>query len=313
LAAVFLPLTASAQQITETAGSRALGMGGAFVAVADDATSVYWNPAGLATGSPAGMTIGWVDFQSGNQSDPPTAGAARRNSKFVSLGTWPVGLSYGQFAETSLAPTLDGLRVDSLRLSQYGASLLQTLTPGLVVGSTVKYVRGTVVSALATGATSREALKAAADLEGRTSGHFDLDLGAMADFGRARVGLSVRNMLQPTFEGVAGNAIRLLKQARLGIAVMPTNGLTLAMDLDLDTVDLRDGPRRILAFGGEDRIGRRLAVRGGMRWSLEGSKRQVGTAGVSVSLGRNLWVDSHYSHGKQDADRGFGAALRAGF
>src|SRR5579872_2550899 len=29
-------------------GARALGMGGAFVAVADDATSAYWNPAGLS-------------------------------------------------------------------------------------------------------------------------------------------------------------------------------------------------------------------------------------------------------------------------
>src|SRR5213083_1097212 len=28
-------------------GARALGMGGAFVAVADDATAPYWNPAGL--------------------------------------------------------------------------------------------------------------------------------------------------------------------------------------------------------------------------------------------------------------------------
>src|SRR5690349_19445035 len=29
------------------AGARALGMGGAFLAVADDATAAYWNPAGL--------------------------------------------------------------------------------------------------------------------------------------------------------------------------------------------------------------------------------------------------------------------------
>ena len=27
-----------------------LGMGGAFVAVADDGSAIYWNPAGLATG-----------------------------------------------------------------------------------------------------------------------------------------------------------------------------------------------------------------------------------------------------------------------
>ena len=34
-------------QVFETFGVRALGMGGAFVAVADDATATYWNPAGL--------------------------------------------------------------------------------------------------------------------------------------------------------------------------------------------------------------------------------------------------------------------------
>ena len=32
-------------------GTRAEGMGSAFVAVADDASAVYWNPAGIATGS----------------------------------------------------------------------------------------------------------------------------------------------------------------------------------------------------------------------------------------------------------------------
>ena len=34
-------------------GARALGMGGAFVGVADDASATYWNPAGLA------WTNGW--------------------------------------------------------------------------------------------------------------------------------------------------------------------------------------------------------------------------------------------------------------
>ncbi|HYW68302.1 MAG TPA: hypothetical protein VE960_01750, partial [bacterium] len=29
-------------------GARAMGMGGAFVAVADDVTALHWNPAGLA-------------------------------------------------------------------------------------------------------------------------------------------------------------------------------------------------------------------------------------------------------------------------
>ena len=52
--ALFLPLTLPASLHAQTfggVGTRAEGMGGAFVAVADDASAVYWNPAGIATGA----------------------------------------------------------------------------------------------------------------------------------------------------------------------------------------------------------------------------------------------------------------------
>src|SRR3982074_3752673 len=44
------PVTARAQRY-EDIWVRAQGMAGAFVAVADDATATWWNPAGLATGA----------------------------------------------------------------------------------------------------------------------------------------------------------------------------------------------------------------------------------------------------------------------
>jgi hypothetical protein len=308
------PAAASAQQIIESTGSRALGMGGAFVAVADDATAVYWNPAGLASGGPAGMSVGWADFRTGNQRGSPAPGPTRRTSKFISLGTWPIGLSYGRFQESALTGFPGGgTRFDTFTMSQFGATILQTVTPGLVIGSTVKYVRGAIASGLATGVSARSALAAAAEMERPSTGHFDFDLGAMADFRRARLGLTVRNLQQPEFSDVAGNTIKLRRQARLGLAVLPTNGLTLAMDLDLDTADLRDGPRRILALGGENRFGHRWALRGGVRWSLEGSQQTVGAVGLSLGVRRNLWLDGHYTQGRLEADRGFGGALRAGF
>jgi hypothetical protein len=314
LTALSWPLAASAQQVVESAGSRALGMAGAFVAVADDATAVYWNPAGLASGSPGAMTIGWVDFRTGDRKAPPAPGPTRRTSRFVSLGTWPIGLSYGKFQETALVAAPSGATTaQTFGISEFGASVVQTVTQGLVVGSTLKYVRGSVISGPVQGVSTEEALKNAAALTGDSSSHLDFDLGAMADLGRARLGLSVRNLREPTFTGAAGTAVTLRRQARFGLAVLPRDGLTLAMDVDLDTVDLRDGPRRIAAVGIEDRLGSRWAIRGGVRWSLEGARRTVAAVGASLALRPKFWLDAHYTEGRIDADRGFGVALRAGF
>ncbi len=46
---LFVPLLASGNFIEMETGARAMGMGGAFVAVADDVTALHWNPAGLAS------------------------------------------------------------------------------------------------------------------------------------------------------------------------------------------------------------------------------------------------------------------------
>ncbi len=48
-ALALVPVTASANFVETELGARAMGMGGAFVAVADDVTALHWNPAGLAS------------------------------------------------------------------------------------------------------------------------------------------------------------------------------------------------------------------------------------------------------------------------
>ena len=314
LAILLLPAAASAQQIFESVGCRALGMAGAFVAVANDASAVYWNPAGLANGPLGGATIEWSQFRTGDPKAPAGASTGR-DSKLMSLGSLPLGLSYVRLQETSLNSVAGApLTAQSLSLSQYGVTLLQTVTRGLVVGTTLKYVRGTLTSESASGTTNDEVLQHAANLSGRTTSAFDVDLGVMIDAQYVRVGLTVRNLRQPTFTDVAGTAIQLKRHARMGVAVLPTSGLILAVDLDLDTVSLRDGPRRMLAFGGEQRLGSAFAIRGGTRWNLEGDRHLVGAFGASVLIRRGAWLDGQVTRGGSMAtDRGFGIALRGVF
>ena len=108
------------------------------------------------------------------------------------------------------------------------------------------------------------------DLDGPGENHFDFDIGLMADLEKVRLGFTGRNLLEPQFRAMQERQSRCNGMTRAGVAFLPGAGLTLAMDVDLDTVDLRDGLRRMIALGGEGRLGSRVAVRGGVRWNLEG-------------------------------------------
>jgi hypothetical protein len=289
-------------------------MAGAFVAVADDPTAAYWNPAGLAGVRSAEFTFEWSRFQNGKWEGAAVPGPGRRSVTFSSVAGSPLGLSYGRFSSSVLVDDgLGGTRVETLVTREFGVTVLQALVPGFVIGATPKYVRAHLSGASVTGLSVPEAIDFGSDLDGRTSSAFDLDLGLMADLDRFRVGLTWKNLMTPDFPDEAGNVVTLPRFTRLGVAVLPADGLTLAMDIDLDTVDLRDGLRRMIAIGGESRLGTHLQVRGGVRWNLEGLRRPVTALGASLVLRPGLWLDGHWSRGQSDEDRGFGFALRAGY
>ena len=85
--ALFLPVSALAQ----STGTRAAGMGEAFVAVADDATSIYWNPAGMATGAYLSFVLDYGQ----NRAEPPspdgTPGGCGGSQHFIGFTLPPFG------------------------------------------------------------------------------------------------------------------------------------------------------------------------------------------------------------------------------
>jgi len=291
-----VPATA---QTFETAGARALGMGGVFVAVADDVTAIWWNPAGLATGGFFGLAVERHQFE---QRRPRVFGPpapAERSSFFLGAGSLPIGLSYVRTRETyQTNGPLDEPLVRDLIAHQAGVTVLQSITNAFVVGGTLKYVRGIAGSGLSGEPIDSEAGNA-----------LDADLAFMAMAGPLKAGVTVRNVLSPEFEAPDGARLELPLLARAGVSYLPTSSLTLAFDVDLRPLSLPGDRRRMLAFGAEYRL-TRLGLRAGARFDSIGQVNPLGTVGGSFAVRNGIWVDLWAAAGGRDADRGWGLAGR---
>ena len=141
-------------QLYEDIGTRAQGMSGAFVAVADDATAVWWNPAGLATGAYFNAIVEKGPGDPTRKSRRHRSGASRNGDRFCN-GAAVAGLQFlppacqSNVRSDSTEPLLqsrqdDGgvAQVRSRALSQLGVTVDQIARDHLVVGSTLKIVRG---------------------------------------------------------------------------------------------------------------------------------------------------------------------------
>jgi hypothetical protein len=125
-------------------------MGGEFVALADDPSGVYWNPAALVTGPFVGAAFeGQVNERRGRLS-----GADRRRTLLVTLAIPAAAVSYWRVHTDEVTPTGDatqagrddpavaGSALQSLVTHTIGLTVVQPVTEGVSVGATLRYVRG---------------------------------------------------------------------------------------------------------------------------------------------------------------------------
>ena len=312
-------------QTVESTGSRALGMGGAFVAVANDSSAVWWNPGGLAEGPFFDSAVTWTTTEV-DQGAP----IGRNNVSGFFVGTPPAGFSYYQI-RIQESPTAGGqpgredeqggIPLRSLSATQLGVTLVHSLFSSVHAGATLKYVRGSVGAGFGSVTSSgADLLDDAGDLDrGDTEHKFDMDIGVLGVAGPMRFGAVVRNVFELEFDGDDPSLppVKLPRQVRFGAALdASTVGLPLTVALDVDALryDSPWGDRRVVAVGAEHWVvKRRLALRGGARFNTVGREEKTGTAGVSVGVRAGLYLDGHVVRGGDAGERGWGVAARVSF
>jgi hypothetical protein len=302
-------------QTIETVGERAMGMGGAFVAVADDSSATWWNPAALAAGPFLDVAAGWSRTEFREDGEP----RGRTTPVAVSLSTPPVGVSYYRFRITDIQPvgptvTPPAGREDgrvgvgrSLRLHDVGVTLLSSIFPGVHVGTTLKFLHGSVE-------------QTSGDLGSTSESQFDADLGVLAVAGPWRIGGVVRNLRAAEFGGTNGDGIRLPRQGRIGVAFdgaarRGSNAAwTASADVDVASYATVTGDRRVIAAGAERWLfGKRIGVRGGGRFNQVGHKERSATGGVSAAIRSGMFIEAHAVAGGSDDERGWGVGGRVSF
>ena len=243
LLAIALALLATSADATssgqQTLGARAIAMGGAFAAVASDASAVHWNPAALATLQRQELGFGYADR--------------------FGLGLNQSYLAYSLPIADDHALGFDWFNLDfddsELGAGQNKINFAYGYRNG--IGALKPYIGSTAIG------VAGKYRSLSVDLDGNqltsASGWgFDLGLLAPLPFG-VRLGLSVQDLGGTSLAHDGGVSEQLYDtRYRLGLAHKPIEGLTIAAGLD-----------DALRFGAEYWVRGLLALRAGVLTELD--------------------------------------------
>lgn len=201
-----VPLTA--QRITKTGttaagflgidvGARAISMGGAYVAVANDPSAMFWNPAGIARASNMGATFNHSNWLAGLNFN--FAGFIARVGQLGTVGVSATFLSMASMDRTTVShPEGTGEQFDA-GSTALGLTFARNLTDRFTIGGSVKYIDEFIWHSSATGLAFDLGTIYSTHLSGLTIGMSITNYGA-------KMSMSGRDMLtqvdvDPTIEG----------------------------------------------------------------------------------------------------------------
>jgi hypothetical protein len=246
-------------------GARPLGLGGAFVSVAEDANALYWNPAGISQLKDQQLTLSYVNYLLDIHSG--FVGYVLPRDDRLCLGAALNYFSYGEFQRTTVEdPTGNQLGTFGALDLSLAFSGAYVVSEGFFLGGTAKVIYG--------------------KLEDYSSDAYALDLGGLYVLpdDRTRLGFSLQNLGFQRSGYSSDNKDGLAPILRVG-ASRQLEGLPLL--LTVDGYKPTDHHFNV-NMGGEIHAGESLSLRLG--WSSLGLDQQVGPdkdnlAGFSGGLG----------------------------
>lgn len=130
--------TTASQFLKIGVGARAIGMGGAFTAYANDVTAQYWNPAGLARVTGGEATFGHISWLADIGVEYAAVSYELQGLGTIGVNVTSLGMD-GIPVTTTEKPEGTGEKYDAGDIS-IGVSYARNLTEAFSIGFAVKYV-----------------------------------------------------------------------------------------------------------------------------------------------------------------------------
>lgn len=295
--------TTAANFLNIPIGGKAISMGGAYTAIADDATALFWNPGAFSRSGKSDVyttiTNYFVDAQH------TWFGAQYMLTKSDAIGVSLNSLSYGDWEEVTTVEEPDGTgeywQASDLALA---LSYSRNMTDRFSIGGSVKYIQQQIYN------------------ESASTVALDLGLLFITQFNGLQIGASIRNFggsmemrgrdlitqvdLDEGSQGNNENIVSYLKTDQWAIPLtyvigvsMPvidsrTNRLVLGADVMRPTNDAQT-----LNLGADWRIANMVSIRAGYQSLFKAEKENGLTLGIGLDLeisGMSIVFDYSFQH-----------------
>lgn len=298
--------TTAAKFLSIPVGARAVGMGGAFAALANDVSALYWNPAGTARMYQTEALFAYADWIADIRFN--YGGAVVPIEGFGTVGVSFTSLSMDDMERTTELQPEGTNQFFSAGSFAIGVSYARNLTDWFSIGGTVKYINEHIWNSSATGVAVDVGTLFSTPFPGVTFGagiaNFGTKMNITGDDLLIPVGVSNNNGSNQNINArLATDDFDLPLTLRIGIAYQPIIDEDQLLTLAVDAYHPNDNAESI-NLGGEYALFRRIvAVRAGYKGIGLRDREEEFTLGAGVNYEITPGVRLRFDYGFQKFGR----------